>query len=107
MDHSIRLGAGPVIQVKDAGIITDSAIRTVLVEAARKNGIPFQLGVTSTGRTDAAMIQRTKKGIRSGVLAIPRRYSHSPTEMIDLLDLEYARELLYHFILTWVGSQFI
>jgi putative aminopeptidase FrvX len=102
MDHRIRLGAGPVIQFMDAGLISDAIIRTTLIEVAQYRRIPFQVGVTTAGCTDASAIQRTKRGIRSGVLAVPCRYTHSPVEMIDLRDLEYTQELLYQFILIWL-----
>lgn len=102
MDHRIRLGEGPVIQLMDAGVISDPIIRETLIEVAQNWKIPFQVGVTKAGRTDAAMIQRTKGGIRSGVLSVPCRYTHSPVEMIDLRDLVYAQELLYRFVLIWL-----
>ncbi|BCJ87127.1 M42 family metallopeptidase [Effusibacillus dendaii] len=102
MDNRIRLGAGPVIQIMDAGILSDSMIRTTMMEVAQNRRIPFQVGVTRAGRTDAAAIQRTKRGIRTGVVSVPCRYTHSPVETIDLGDLEYAQELLYQFILIWL-----
>lgn len=102
MDQSIQLGDGPVIEYKDAGIITDPIMRTALIEVAREHSIPFQLGVTSAGRTDASAIQRTKRGFRAAVLAIPCRYTHSPVEVVDLHDVEHAQELIYQFISIWL-----
>jgi endoglucanase len=43
-------------------------------------------------------MQLSKAGMRSGVLSLPCRYVHSPSEMIDMVDYEYALKLLVHLL---------
>jgi endoglucanase len=39
------------------------------------------------GGTDASAIRLTKSGIPATTIGIPRRYSHSPVEMLNIEDL--------------------
>ena len=56
--------------------------------------IPTQREVLTGGSTDAYAIQLTRAGVPTGGLVIPCRYVHSPSEMIDYGDVEYAVKLL-------------
>ena len=44
--------------------------------------------------TDARAIQVAQAGIATGLLSIPLRYMHTPSEMVDLEDIEYTVQLL-------------
>jgi len=90
----VALGKGAAIKVKDSGVITHPGIKRMLTETARHNGIPYQLEVLEQGGTDAAAIQLTKEGVPVGVISIPTRYSHTPSEMVDLGDVEAVVTLL-------------
>jgi len=91
---SVSLGQGPAIKVKDSGMLTHPAVKGLLVHAVEAEGIPYQLEVLEGGTTDATAMQTTKSGIPAGVVSIPCRYVHTPSEMVDADDLENAVRLL-------------
>lgn len=93
----ISLGKGPVITIVDAsgrGLIVSQKVLNWLRETAEKNAIPYQLEVAEGGTTDATAINLTKEGIPAGVVSIPARYIHSPVEVVDLNDIQWAIELI-------------
>lgn len=90
----VNLGKGPAITVKDASLIPHPEINQFLIDVAEKNGIPYQLEVLEHGGTDAGRIHITREGIPSSVIGIPTRYLHSPTEVLDLRDLERGVNLI-------------
>jgi endoglucanase len=50
------------------------------------------------GSTEAALIHMSRDGIPAISLGVPRRYSYSPHEVIDLRDAVQAVHLLVQFI---------
>ncbi len=66
-----------------------------IVEVAGKKKIPYQIEADSrpTG-TDARAIQVARAGVATGLLSIPLRYMHTPSEMVDLEDIEHTIQLL-------------
>ena len=90
----VALGKGPAIKIKDSSMITSSAVKNFMIETAQQENIPFQLEVLQKGGTDAGVIHLTKEGIPSGVISIPCRYIHTPSEMVDLRDLEMSVRFL-------------
>ena len=91
---AMKLGAGAAIKVKDVSLITHPQVKDLLTELAEKNNIPYQYEVLPFGGTDAGAIHLTKAGIPAGVISIPCRYLHSPSEMVDLNDVEAAVRLV-------------
>jgi endoglucanase len=94
-------GKGPVIRSMDVnalgwGTIYSKKIRKRLMATAEKNGIPHQEDVARTW-TDAATIHTSGRGIPCGGIYIPRRYSHSPMELVKWSDVERTADLLYLF----------
>ena len=69
-----------------------------LVSCAEKNNIPVQIEADPrpTG-TDARSIQVAREGVPTGLVGIPLRYMHTPSEVIDLEDLEAVVQLLVAF----------
>jgi endoglucanase len=92
--REIALGRGPAIKVKDAHLLADPCIVDWMTRAAEGAGIPTQREVLAAGASDARAIQLTRAGVPTGGLCIPCRYGHSPSEMVDLDDLEHAVQLL-------------
>lgn len=92
--REIALGRGPAIKIKDAHMLADPRIVDWMTRAAEGAGIPTQREVLSAGSSDARAIQLNRAGVPSGGLCIPCRYVHSPSEMVDLDDLEHAVQLL-------------
>lgn len=91
---AVKLGQGPAIKVQDRGMIAHPRVRRLLERRAEDVGIPYQLEVLERGTTDAAAMQLARAGVPAGCLSIPCRYIHSPSEMVDEVDVENAVRLL-------------
>ncbi|HDR06352.1 MAG TPA: M42 family peptidase [Candidatus Coatesbacteria bacterium] len=89
-----RLGHGAAIKAMDQGIVVSPRVRKLMVDTAEKRGIPYQMEVLRGGATDAFGIQFTKTGVPCGVISIPTRYIHQPSEMAHLDDFAAAVELV-------------
>lgn len=94
----VALGAGPAIKVKDSGMLAHPGVRRWMVDAARRIGIPYQLEVLERGSTDAMAMQTSRAGVPVGVLSIPTRYVHTPSEMIDYQDVLNSVRLLVELL---------
>jgi putative aminopeptidase FrvX len=95
-------GKGPVIRSMDVnalgwGTIYSKKIRQRLIDTATRNKISFQRDIFRTW-TDASTIHTSGRGIPCGGIYIPRRYSHSPTELVKWSDVKRTAELLYLFL---------
>lgn len=68
------------------------------IDTAKSCGIPYQIEVMSgnTG-TDADKISVTRSGVKTVTLSIPLRYMHTPTEVIDLDDIQHTAQLIAEF----------
>ena len=69
-----------------------------LLKCARKLDIPhqFEADPRPTG-TDARAIQVGRAGVATGLVCVPLRYMHTPSEMVDLADVEHCVQLLVAF----------
>ncbi len=92
--REIALGKGPAIKVKDHLMLSDPKVVAWMERTAQKAKIQTQREVLTGGSTDARAIQVTRSGVPTGGLAIPCRYVHSPSEMIDINDVENSVKLL-------------
>jgi putative aminopeptidase FrvX len=98
----IKLGAGPVIA---RGPNMSPIVVDRLIEAAKAEGIPYQLEAAPRGTgTDANAIQLTRAGVATGLVSIPLRYMHTAVEVLSLTDLENVSKLLAAFILRVDGN---
>jgi endoglucanase len=93
-DLTIALGSGPAIKIRDGGMLSDPRVIEWMTRAAEKAKIPYQREVLLGGTTDARAMQVVRGGIPVGCISIPCRYVHSPSEMIDLQDVENAIKLV-------------
>jgi len=90
-------GQGPIIA---RGPNINPVLFDLLVKAAEKAGVPYQIGAEPRGTgTDANAIQVCRGGKVAGLISIPLRYMHTPTEVLSLEDLESAVQLLARFVL--------
>lgn len=96
--YPVCIGHGVLIQPAngggDRGFMQPRAARDVLIRAARRAGTSYQLAVGGGGVTDAAAAHLATGGIATLQVQIPRRYSHSPVEVLDLRDLAAALNLV-------------
>lgn len=75
--------------------LTSPKVVQGLIAAATKHDIPYTLSANPrrTG-TDADEVSLTRAGVPSGVVSVPQRYMHSPSEMVDLRDVRACIDLL-------------
>jgi putative aminopeptidase FrvX len=90
-----KLGAGPIIC---RGPNINPKVYDALIKAAKKLKIPYQVesDPRPTG-TDARAIQIARGGVATGVVSIPLRYMHTPSELVDLEDVERCVKLFCEF----------
>ncbi|WP_282208779.1 M42 family metallopeptidase [Parvibacter caecicola] len=99
---SITCGEGPVIA---RGPNINPVVFRRLVAAAEAEGIPYQLEAEpSVTGTDARAIQVTRGGIPTGLISVPLRYMHTPTEVVCLEDLDNTVKLITRFALDLHGD---
>ena len=90
-----KLGGGPMIC---RGPNINPWVYDRLVRVAEAEGIPYQIEADPrpTG-TDARAIQVGRAGVATGLVSIPLRYMHTPSELVDLRDVENCVALLVGF----------
>lgn len=88
----IALGKGPTIT---RGANCNPVVVQGLFDAAKAKEIPYQVEA-EPGRTgtDAGAIQLARQGVACGLLGIPLRYMHTPSELVDLRDVEHTIDLI-------------
>jgi endoglucanase len=96
----MALGKGPCVKIQDVGMIADPRVVQWMIRTAEKNKIPYQREVLLIGGTDARAIQATRAGVPAGCISIPARYVHSPSEMVDISDVQNAVKLLTALLRT-------
>lgn len=97
-DNDIKLGGGPVL---GRGSSVTPKVFQGLRDAGRKLDIvtPVQASGLRTG-TDADNIIRSGANVATGLISIPNRYMHSPSEVVSLTDLESAARIIAEFVRT-------
>ena len=90
-----KLGAGPIIC---RGPNINPKVYEKLLACAKKAKIPYQLEADPrpTG-TDARAVQMARGGVACGLVSIPLRYMHTPSEVVDLEDVENCVKLFVAF----------
>jgi endoglucanase len=103
-DISVIMGRGPVVILANStgnyrGSIAHPAMKRYLLQAADAEGVPLQLATHLTrGSTEAATIHMSRDGIPTISIGVPRRYSYSPNEVVDLDDLAGAVQVVTRFV---------
>jgi putative aminopeptidase FrvX len=94
----VKLGAGPILC---RGANVNPKVFSLLSDCAKRQKIPFQVEADPrpTG-TDARAIQMGRSGVATGLVSVPLRYMHTPSEMVDLDDVEHCVKLLVEFALS-------
>lgn len=93
-EHS--LGGGPVLT---RGSATHPAVFELLAETAREHGIEYSIQAAPLRTsTDADAIHLARGGIPTGLVSVPNRYMHSPSEMVSISDLFATARLLAAFV---------
>src|SRR5258708_1295627 len=90
-----KLGGGPIVC---RGPNINPKVYDRLVAVAKKAKITIELDADPrpTG-TDARAIQTARGGVACGLVSIPLRYMHTPSEVVDLEDVENCVKLFVAF----------
>jgi putative aminopeptidase FrvX len=92
----VRLGGGPTVVYRDSTLHYSPRLIAALKAVASRRGIPVQSAILYHYASDGAHLAR--QGIEMALVAPPIRYSHSPFEAVDPVDLAYTIQLLENFI---------
>lgn len=103
-----QVGQGPIIRTMDflpnmMGTIYSRKIRDRLIDTAKRHDIPFQREIIR-GWGDATTVHMEGGGIPCGGIFIPRRCSHSPTEIAHIEDMNHVHSLSLSFLRELTGS---
>lgn len=90
---AVKLGEGAAIKIKDASVISDSRLVSLMQSTAKENKIPAQNEILTAGGTDTSSMQMAGSGAVAGALSVPTRYIHSAVEMIDINDAKACADL--------------
>lgn len=97
-----KLGGGPVLA---RGSAVNPLVFERLASVAADNNISYSIQATPrTTRTDADSIHLQRAGVATGLISIPNRYMHSPSEIASLADLDAATELMAAFVASLDAS---
>ncbi len=94
----VKLGKGPVVF---RGPNVNPVMHEQLKLLAIEKEIPIQIsGISKPAGNDANVMQISRGGQATAIVAIPNRYMHSPVEVISLDDLDNAAQLIAEFCVT-------
>ena len=91
-------GKGVVIPFMDKGTMYDRELYAQLTGLAEKNGMAWQTKQLIAGGTDAAVIQRSRAGVKTACIAAAIRNIHSPSCVGNTRDFEDLLKLARLFI---------
>ncbi len=98
--HPIRLGGGAVLSLGDflespkRGYFIHPGLKAAAVKTAREKGIALQAqAMYGNSYTDAAAVAQEGSGIPCMSVGIPIRYSHAPSSVCHLGDMESSLDL--------------
>lgn len=97
-EMAIALGDGAAIKAKDSGMIAHVGLVNLMKKRAKEAKIPHQIEVLAGGTTDAKAMQLSGTGAAAGCISIPCRYVHSPSEVVDMGDVQACIDLLSEII---------
>jgi endoglucanase len=99
----VALGNGPVVY---RGPNMNLKVTQRLIDVAAAAEIRVQpAAIGRATPNDANMLQITRSGVATGLVSIPNRYMHSAVEMISLVDIDRAADLLCEFAVGLTGDE--
>lgn len=105
-NSACKLGAGAVLMLMDASMVTDPRVLGFLRETADTHDIPYQFKTVRGGGTDGGRIHTTHTGVPTMVLSTPCRYIHSPTALMNTDDYGHVLNLSQAVLKTIMPDTF-
>lgn len=91
-----EMGGGPIIT---RGANANPRLFKYLTAAAEANDIPYAVHPWPRGTgTDANTMQLVRSGVATGIIGVPNRYMHSPSEIVHIDDVENCSRLIAHTV---------
>ena len=89
---ALHLGEGATIA---RGANVNPVVFDLLTAAAVEDQIPYQVSVfASATPTDANAVQISRAGVATGLVGVPLRYMHTPSETVSLTDVDTCARLV-------------
>jgi endoglucanase len=85
-----RVGQGVILSCATSGYLVSRSVQNAMQDVAERRGVAYQWSVASGGSSDASAAHLAGAGVATMDLGLPRRYAHSPVELLDLRDLAAA-----------------
>ena len=96
---TFKLDGGAIIGV---GPAASRKVSDKLIELSEKKSIPYEIEVMGGhSGTDGDDIQISRRGVATGVLSLPLRYMHTPTEVIDLRSCQAVADLIAAWLVSF------
>lgn len=93
-----RPGDGVSIVIADSSIVSDMSLVAAVEAVANAQNIRCQRSLMLGGGQDGALIQRSRRGVRTLVLSCPLKHMHTAVETAHRADLESYRDLLAAYL---------
>jgi len=108
----VRLGGGAVISLGDflespkRGYFINPGLKELALRVSREKSIPVQLqAIFGNSYTDAAAVSQEFSGVASISLGIPMRYSHAPSSVCHLRDMEACLRMTEEMIRSGIDAR--
>ncbi|MDR1408734.1 MAG: M42 family peptidase [Oscillospiraceae bacterium] len=88
-----EMGKGAAISFMDNRTIYEKKLFGLALHVAREKGISAQVKSMVAGGNDAAVIHKSRAGVRTLAISVPCRYLHSPCGVMAQSDLFAVRDL--------------
>ena len=89
---SLEVGKGPTVS---RGPNINHVVFDLVTQAAGDENIPYQVSVFAKATpTDAGAMQINRTGVATGLVGVPLRYMHTPSELLSLTDVENCARLV-------------
>lgn len=89
-----KLGAGPVIVIRDGSMIPNLRLRDLFVDTAEELQIPYQFDLLERGGTDSGAMHLHRRGVPNLVIGVPTRHIHSHAGILHRDDYDRAVQLI-------------
>ncbi len=92
--RACALGQGPVVPFMDRGTVYDTELFRMTMKKAEELELKAQTKTVIAGGNDASSVQASGTGTRVIAMAVPTRYLHSPSCVMDAEDVHATNKLL-------------